>query len=357
VFERYQAWQREVEAQPVAFIGRRLPELLRHARARLATYVGTGTDDLVYVPNATTAVNIIARSLRLAPGAEVLATDHEYGACDRAWRFLCARRGVTYRRVPIEVPVTSAAAVAAQVWAAMAEQTRVLFISHVTSPTALVLPVADLCERARRAGVLTVVDGAHGPGQLDLDLGTLGADFYFGNCHKWLCAPKGAAFLYARPELQGLLEPLIVGWGWEPEKPGPSRFIDEQEFTGTHDYAAYLSVPAAIDFQAEWDWASVRRSCHELLREARRQLLRSPCVSALSPDEPGWYAQMAALELPPADPEALRERLYDAHRVEVPVYAFNGRTLLRVSIQGYNTVEDVESLLAAVRAVLPQGRG
>jgi len=253
------------------------------------------------------------------------------------------------------------------------ENTRVLFVSHITSPTALILPVAELVRRARRAGIWTVIDGAHAPGQIPLDLTALGADFYSGNCHKWLCAPKGSAFLYTRREVQPLLTPLVVSWGWNRDEPDPKglgnpwglcRFITEQEWQGTRDPAAYLAVPAAIRFQAEHDWPRVREKCHELLREARRrieELTRNPVssrnrvsgVNMLCPDLPEWYAQMASLPLPPCDALALQRRLYDEYQVEVPVVDWNGRQFVRVSVQGYNTPDDVQALITALRDLLP----
>ena len=258
VFEAYQQWQLELERQPVEFLGRRFGGLLREAREALAAVVGARADDLVYVPNATTGLNAVARSLRLAPGDEVLTTNHEYGALDRTWRFVCARRGATYVNRPLPLPISSADEVIEQLWAGVTERTRVLFLSHITSPTALILPVQELVRRARAVGIITIVDGAHVPGQIPLNLEALGADFYAGNCHKWLNSPKGSAFLYARKEVQPLVEPLVVSWGWQPESStllsldsnGSSPFVLQHEWQGTRDIAAYLSVPAAIEFEA-----------------------------------------------------------------------------------------------------------
>ncbi|HEY7356456.1 MAG TPA: aminotransferase class V-fold PLP-dependent enzyme, partial [Ktedonobacterales bacterium] len=257
VFEEYQRWQRELAAQPVEFLGRRLDGLLGSARDQLAAYVGTSADNLVFVPNATHGVNIVARSLRLGSGDEVLGTTHEYGAVERTWRFLCGQSGAVYRSQPITLPVTDAETLVEQFWQGVTERTRVIVISHITSPTALIFPIAEMCRRAAAQGILTVIDGAHAPGQIDLHLDTLQADFYTGNCHKWLSAPPGAGFLYARPDRQPLLHPLVVSWGWQARSPGPSPFQDYFGWTGTSDPAAYLSVPAAIAFQARHDWPRV----------------------------------------------------------------------------------------------------
>ncbi|GAB4533813.1 MAG: aminotransferase class V-fold PLP-dependent enzyme [Anaerolineae bacterium] len=354
VFEVYQAWQLELERQPVAFLGRRFARLLQEARQALADYVRADPDDLVYVPNATTGLNIVARSLPLQPGDEVLTTDHEYGALDRTWRFICAKRGARYVRQPVPIPVTSAGQVVEAIWSGVTQRTRVLFVSHITSCTALLLPVAGLVRRARAAGIISVVDGAHAPGQVPLDLTALDADFYVGNCHKWMMAPKGAAFLYARRDKQPLLEPLVVSWGWQSEKPGPSRFIDEQEYQGTRDIAAYLAVPAAIQFMQAHDWPAVRRDCHALVRYARQEISRLTGLSPLSPDEPAWFRQMAAFALPSCDEEVLQRRLYDEFAVEIPIISWNGRSLVRISVQGYNTRADVDALVEALARLLPE---
>jgi isopenicillin-N epimerase len=349
VFEEYQRWQRELERQPVAFLGRRNAGLMAEARAALAEYIGAAADDVVYFPNPTTAANMAARSLGLGPGDEVLATDLEYGAMDRTWRFLAGQAGFTYTRRPVALPVTTAEALVDDFWAGVSERTRVIFISHITSATALKLPIEPILARARAAGLLTIVDGAHAPGQVPLDLEALGADVYIGANHKWLCAPKGSAFLYASPALQPRLMPLVVSWGYESEAPSGSQFVDYHEWAGTRDIAAYLATPAAIRFQAEHDWPAVRARCHALVREARARLNALTGQPALCPENAGWYEQMAAVRLPPGvDCAALKRRLYDAHRIEVPVYRFNGEPLLRVSVQGYNTEADVEAVVGAV---------
>jgi isopenicillin-N epimerase len=356
VFEQYQAWQRELERQPVEFLGRRFGALMAEARAALAAYVNAAAADLVFVPNATTALNILARSLHLAPGDEILTTDQEYGAIDRTWRFVSRQTGARYVQHPVSLPVMTPAAVADQIWAGVTPRTRVLFLSHITSPTALILPVSELCRRARSAGILSIIDGAHSLGQIPLDLPALGADFYTANAHKWLCAPKGSAFLHARPEVQSLVEPLVVSWGYEALQPGPSRFIDEQQWTGTRDIAAYLTVPAALRFVAQHDWDRMRTRCHQRLRRARNAVAALTGLPPLCPDSSEWFVQMASCLLPRCDGSRLQARLYDEFRVEVPVFEWQGRQLLRISIQGYNSDADVDRLLAALPVVLTPGR-
>lgn len=355
VFEAYQRWQRELEREPVDFLSRRFGDLMAEARAALAAYVGAHPDDLVYVPNATTGLNIVARSLPLGPGDEVLTTDHEYGALDRTWRFVCGKRGARYVRQHVPLPLTAPEDFMEAVWEGVTPRTRVLFVSHITSTTAIIFPLEGLLRRAREAGILTVVDGAHAPGQVPLDLEGLGADFYVGNCHKWMMAPKGAAFLYARREVQPLLEPLVVSWGWESEQPGPSLLVDQHQWQGTRDVSAYLAVAAAIQFVAQHRWEEVRRACHERLRWLRGALVDLTGLPPITPDSPAWYGQMASFPLPPCDPGAIREHLRTRHRIEVFAEPWKGQPFLRVSVQGYNTQADLEALCAALAQMGREG--
>jgi isopenicillin-N epimerase len=341
VFERYQAWQRELELQPVEFVGRRYRDLMAEARAALASYVGAGPDDVVYFPNVTVALNVVARSVKLSPGDEVVVTDHEYGALRKTWQFLTERAGA--RVVEVTLPMESRSAIVDALVAALTERTRVVFLSHVTSPTALVLPVAEVTAavKARRPEVLVVVDGAHGPSQVDLDMAALGVDFYGANCHKWLSAPKGAGFLYARPERQAMLDPLVVSWGW------PGDFVSVHQFQGTDDPAAYLSVPAAIRFQQEHDWGSVRAECHEMVAWLRDRLSERAGRPPLAPSA-DWHAQMVTAPLRPGtDLRALKTRLYDEHRIEVPCLDLD-EPCVRVSVQGYVTPSDLDALVKAL---------
>jgi isopenicillin-N epimerase len=217
------------------------------------------------------------------------------------------------------------------------------------------LPIAAICQRAAERGILTVVDGAHAPGQIDLNLDALGADFYTGNCHKWLCAPNGAAFLYARPERQRLLHPLVVSWGWESRDPGPSLFQDYFEWTGTTDPAAYLSVPVAIAFQTEHDWPRIRAACHALAAQARARIGALTGLEQICPDSSDWWGQMCAVPLPISEQaagETLKRRLWEEYEVEVPIVDWQDRFFVRVSVQAYNSPSDVDRLVDALAALL-----
>ena len=328
VFEVYQEWQRRLERQPVKFLGREMRELDCQARQALAAYLHTHAENLAFVPNATHGVNIIARSLRLEPGDEILTSDHEYGACDYTWEFIAHKTGAKLVHQHIPLPAVSPAEIAEQFWQGVTPRTKLIYLSHITSPTALRLPVEAICARARQAGILTLVDGAHAPGQIPLDLEAIGADWYTGNCHKWMLAPKGAGFLYARPEVQPRVEPLVVSWGYHstPETTSGTQYLDYLGWTGTRDPAAYLTVPAAIQFMADHNWDAVRQNCHALLRQALGELCELVDMPPLYPLDSDLYAQMAIAPLPPeTDVAWLKTHLYDEHRIEVPLTEWNGR--------------------------------
>jgi isopenicillin-N epimerase len=231
----------------------------------------------------------------------------------------------------------------------------VIFVSHITSPTAVRFPVEAICARAAEAGILTIVDGAHTLGQIALDMRALGADFYLSNGHKWLCSPKGSAFLYARRERQELIQPLVVSWGWGPEKniSFGSDFLDYLQWLGTDDFSAYLAVPAAIRFQEQHNWTAVRERCHDLLCEAVERIGALTGLLAVYPGA-DYFHQMAVAPLPPIrDLAAMKAQLYETYRVEAPLIDWNGRHFIRVSVQGYNSPADIEALLAALAALLP----
>ncbi len=356
VIEAYQHWQLRLERQPVLFLGRELDSLLKDSRRALGEYLNADADDLVYIPNATHGVNIIAHSLRLRPGDEILTTDHEYGACDYTWDFICSKTRAKYIRQNIPLPVHSEEEIIDQFWLGITSQTKVIYLSHITSPTALRLPVEQICKRAKQAGILTIVDAAHSPGQIPVDLQALGADIIFGNCHKWMLNVKGSAFLYVRRELQHLIDPLIVSWGYNStsETTTGSRFIDLLQWTGTKDPTAALTVPTAIQFMQEHHWDEVRSECHKLLCQAIERICDLTDMSSLYPLDSDFYSQMGIAPLPSSNLSVLKVRLYDEHKIEVPLTQWQDKQFVRISVQGYNSQEDIDALVNALQILLPQ---
>jgi isopenicillin-N epimerase len=351
VFSIYQSWQEELEHQPVEFLGRCFRDLMAESRSALGKYLCTSQDNLVYTTNVTEALNIVARSLHLGPGDEVLGTNHEYGAIERTWRYLSKEFGFHYVPQNIPVPFPSDQEFVEVFWQGVNSNTKVIILSHITSPTAILFPVKEIIKKARDRGIISIIDGAHAPGQIPLNLDEINADFYGGNLHKWLCAPKGAGFLYASPSAQKLIKPFIVSWGYEAEMPGTSRFIDHHEWTGTRDISSYLSVPAAIDFQEKYKWHDVRKKCLELVLQASNK------ITDLFGETPimreSTNLQMCAIPLSAyINPENLKIELYNRYKIEVPVYEWNNINIIRVSIQGYNTISDIDSLIDALKVLV-----
>lgn len=361
VFEDYQRWQLTLERQPVAFLDsrRNLASNLRVMREALATEFGTAPDNIAAVSNATAGLNIIAQSLPLQPGDEILTTDHEYSALEKTWAYVARKTGARIVEVEVPLPLVSAEAFEHAILAAITPRTRVIFLSHITSPTALLFPIEGIVREARARGIFTVIDGAHTPGHIPLDLDALGADFYSGNCHKWLMSPKGSAFVYARPELQAMIDPLVVSHGWtidnkEPGVRGPfgnSPFVDEIEMQGTRDPAAWLAIPAAITFRREHDWWSVAADCRRLAQETAVRFRELTGLEPLS--SPAFCApQMVAMPVPPCDVNVLKQDLLDRYAIEIPVLEWRGHHIVRLSCQGYNTRAQMDVLIGALTELL-----
>ncbi len=355
VFNIYQEWQRELEQRPIEFLGRQAIPLLAKSRQKLAEYLHCRADDLVYFPNPTTAINMVVRNLTLEISDEVLTTDHEYGAMDRTWQYICEKSGANYVQRHIPLPVTTHADFVEHFWQGVTSKTKIIFLSHISSATALVFPVTEICKRAREAGILCIIDGAHAPAQIDLDIEKVGADIYVGACHKWMMSPKGAAFLHARREVQNWLDPLVVSWGYDAETGFGSgnRFIDYHEWQGTRDIAAFLSVPAAIDYQREQDWGHVRSRCRNLLGVAMEKVQTLTKIPLIMPNPKEWLGQMAILPLPKnVDGANLQKRLYDEYQIEIPHTRWGEQSFLRISIQSYNTEEEIDYFVKALGNLL-----
>ena len=356
VFKAYQNWQLQLERQPVLFLGRELPALLYESRTVLGEYLHADANDLVYIPNATHGVNIVAHSLQLKPGDEILTTDHEYGACDYAWDFVCGKTAAKYIHQHIPLPVHSKEEIVEQFWQGVTPCTKIIYMSQITSPTALRLPVKEICQRASQAGILTIIDAAHSLGQIPLDLQDLNADIVFGNAHKWLMNAKGSAFLYVRRNLQAQIEPLIVSWGYRATLgiATGSRFVDYLQWTGTKDPTAYLTIPDAIQFMKDHDWDNVRRHCHLLLHQAIERTCDLTQLPPAYPLDSDFYSQMGIAPLPPSDIVTLKSRLYDEYKIEIPLTEWQDKQFVRISVQGYNSQEDIDALVNALKVLLPQ---
>jgi isopenicillin-N epimerase len=344
VQEHQRTLRTQLEAEPVRFMVRELGPLLDQARARLAAFVGAQEEDLAFVPNATTGVNAVLRSLHLEPGDELVTTNHAYNACANALRFVAERTGAKVVVAQVPFPFEAPEQVVEAVLSAVSLRTRLVLLDLVTSPTALVFPVAALTSTLEAQGVRVLVDAAHAPGMLPLDLDATGASYTAGNLHKWVCAPKGAAFLHVRRDRQPEVRPTVISHGANSPRKDKSRFQLEFEWTGTTDPSPYLCVPTALEVMGALHpdgWPGLMRANREAA-EAAGALL----ADALRPfhgarSTPG--ASMVSVEIP-GPPDGLQDRLFHEHHVEVPVIPFEGRTLVRVSMQVHTSLADVEKL-------------
>ena len=344
VFDAYQQFQRELEYEPVQFIINRGPELLKESKLQLAEYLSCNADDLIYVTNPTYAVNIVARSLELKPGDEVLSTDIEYGACDRTWDFYCEEKGAVYVRQAISLPIISKEAFLSDFWKGFTENTRLIFLSQITSATGLILPVKAICEEAKRRGVPVFIDGAHVPGHIELNLQTLDPDYYTGACHKWMMTPKGSSFLYVKPEHQEQLDPLVVSWGYKADFPSDSQFQDYHQFIGTRDFSAYLTIPAAIEFMKANNWKRVAAESRTLVQKWLPKLCDLVGSEPLAPVTDEFIGQMGSIPVRCENPGELKHILYSEYTLEIPVMVQNGQAYIRYSINGFNSEEDLLKL-------------
>lgn len=351
VFERYQEYQLELEQEPVQFITVKGPAYLQRSREALGTFLNCAHDDLVYVTNPSYAVNIVAKSLAFQPGDEILTTNIEYGACDKAWEYYCARSGAVYKKQPIRFPVADKEDFIRQFFAGVTPKTKLVFISHLTSSTGLRLPVEEICSLAKEKGLITFVDGAHGPGQVPVNLSELKADMYTGACHKWMLTPKGSSFLYVKKELQHLLDPLIVSWGYNALFPSESRFLDYHQMQGTRDFSAFLTIPDALKFMADHNWESVAAECRTLVQENAPALCELLGSKPLAPVNNDFIAQLYSAEIKTKEPEKLKAHLYDEYKIEIPVMRQGNLVYLRYSINAFNRQADLDTLFDALRSI------
>ncbi len=355
VFEEYQKYQLELETEPVQFIAVNGIEYLKRSREALAQYINCNADDVVYVVNPSYAVNIIAKNLKLNAGDEILSTNLEYGALDRTWNYYCRKAGAKYVRQPIELPLVSKEKFIEDFFKGLTPKTKAIFISQITSATALIFPVKEICEIAKAKGLLTIVDGAHVPGHIALNLAEMKADVYTGACHKWMCAPKGCSFLYVKKEFQDLFDPLVVSWGYESAAPSNSRFLDYHQMQGTRDYSAFLTVPRVIQFLKENNWPKVAADCRELAHKNYMRFCNLLGSKPLSPITDEFLGQICSVPIKTSNPEKLQRVLFEKYKIEIPVMRQDDRVFIRYSIQVFNSQQDLDNLYNALSEIKAQG--
>jgi isopenicillin-N epimerase len=317
----------------------------------MAAYVGAQPENLAFVTNSTFGVNVAAHAVAevLQAGDEILSNDHEYGACNRAWRAHAVSKGAVYVQVHIPIPVPTQEELVNIIWSGVTERTKVLFLSHITSPTAVRLPVEELCSRARERGIITIIDGSHVPGHIPLNLSTLGCDIYTANCHKWMCTPKGSAFLWVADAWLNRMKPLVVSWGSDIPTVKDSFFIDENEFLGTRDHSPFLTIPYALGWMERNAWPDLQQRCRDLTMLGVQKLCSLEGVEPISDGGQDALLQLGTVILPySTDTDAMKVWLYDERNIEVVVHRWLDVPILRFSVHAHTTEEDLDALASAV---------
>ncbi len=362
VFERVTQLRRRLAEEPMDFLLREMGGHLWHARESLGSFLHTDPRRLIFTANVTTSINMIASSLPLPAPGEILLTDHEYGAMHWCWERAAQRQGLALRTFPLPILAREPQAIIDAACKAMTARTRLFFFSHVLSPTGLVLPAKELCAEARRRGILSVVDGAHAPAMVPLDLDAIAADFYGANCHKWMLAPTGAGFLHIGRGNEDRLQPLQVSWGYRPDRAklddrdevGSTPRIRFHEFEGTRDICPWLAMPAAIEFQQALGYDTIRAHNERLVRHVHARFAGIRVLSLATPTHPELHGFLTAYRLPAnADGPTWRQAIWERFRIEVPIVERPEGLLIRISTHFYNTVEEIDRLAAAVESLLP----
>lgn len=345
-------WLARLDEQPMDLFLREYEESWFKARASLAAFVGADSDGLILVPNATAGMNLVADSVKLSDGDEILLNNHEYGAVMRIWDRKAKESGAEVRTVPLSTPLNDPAELVEFFKKSFSPKTRILVLSHITSPTAITLPIKEIAAVAKAQGILVCVDGPHAVAQLPLDLQTLGADFYTASCHKWLCAPLGSGFLYVAEPYRKQIRPAYLSWG-RLRPNSPKEWYEEFVWLGTADYAAYLAIPTAIEFMESVGLERFRTQTHQMARYVRRRLEALDGGEPLVSDSPQWYGNMAHVPIPfSGDAAALQRKLWDKYQIEVPIWNFGERVFARVSCHLYTTREQVDYFLDSLKSEL-----
>ena len=344
IMDEYFNLQLELEREPIDFLANNITRHLKKSRVALSKYIDCPSEDVVFFPNPSTAINMVAKSFPLSNNDEVLTTTHEYGALVKMWRFICNKRSANYIEYRPYLPLDSKLNFLEMFFNKITDKTKIIFISHITSSTGLKFPIKEICDEARKRGIISIIDGAHAPAHIDLSIRDIKPDIYVGACHKWMMSPKGASFLYASKKMQKLLKPLVISWGWDSEIVSDSHFIDHHEWQGTNDISQYLIIPYVIDFLNKNKWKEVSSNCKKLNLESRLRLLdlfdKKPfCANSLD-----WLGQMSSIQIPDCNIKDLYKYL-KSKKIEVPIIEWENMKILRISIQGYNNEGDISRLI------------
>ena len=348
IMDEYFNLQLKLENQPIDFLDNDIKSALEKARKALSGYVDCNSEDLVFFPNPSTALNMVIKSLEINNGDEILTTTHEYGALIKTWQFICNKKSAKYIEFNPDLPLDSEDTFLSQFFDKITDRTKVIFISHITSPTAVKFPIKAICKEARKRGIISIIDGAHAPAHIYFSIKNINPDIYVGACHKWMLSPKGSSFLYARKNIQKQLIPLVISWGWDNNPPIETPFLDYNQWQGTNDISQYLVIPFVIDFLKKNKWEKVSENCKRINLDSRTKLLNLFNEVPICNSSQDWLGQMSSIFLPDCDTIDLYNFL-KSKNIEIPVLEWNGYKVLRVSIQAYNTYDDIEILIKQLK--------
>ncbi len=352
IFDEYQRLQLELEYEPVQFLAITGPERLHKSRESLSRYLGCEADELVFTTNPSYAINTIAKNFYLNPSDEVLTTNLEYGAMDYTWEYYTQKAGAKYVRQNISLPLTTKDKFIEEFFNGLTTKTKVIFLSQITSSTALIFPVSEICKLAREKGIFCIVDGAHVPGHISLNIKDLDCDVYTGACHKWMMAPKGCSFLYVKKEHQDKFDPLLISWGFKAFFPSSSKFIDYHQMQGTRDFSAFLTIPKCIEYMNEFDWKNVSTECRKLSQLNYFTFCDAVKSSPLCPINDEFLGQMCSVRLKTLEPEKFQLNLFEKHKIEIPVMRHGKDVYIRYSINAFNRQKDLDHLFYALNEMV-----
>ena len=344
IMDRYFNIQLELEKQPIDFLDNNIKDSLKNARITLSDYIDCNNEDLVFFPNPSTALNMVIKSLEINKNDEILTTTHEYGALVKTWKFICNKKSAKYIEFNPSLPINSKEEFLVNFFNKITDKTKIIFISHITSPTALIFPVKEICKEARKRGIISIVDGAHAPAHINFSIRSIDPDIYVGACHKWMLSPKGSSFLYARKSIQNNLKPLVISWGWESNPIYETPFLDNNQWQGTNDISQYLIITDVINFLKENKWREVSDQCKKINIQSRAKLLSLFNEKLICINHEEWIGQMSSIILPDCDTSDLYQFL-KSKNIEVPIILWNGYCILRISIQAYNSINEIDILI------------
>ena len=344
ILEKQIEFIREMEKDPVHFIVEKGPLLLEKSKIALGDFLHCNPEDLVFITNPTYGMNLIIKNLNLPPQSEVLTTNLEYGAMDYTWEYYAEIHHFKYVKSEISLPIKDKSSFLADFWKLYSEKTKAIFISHITSVTGLILPIEEIIHEARKRNLLIIIDGAHAPGQIPLNLTQLDPDFYVGACHKWMMNPKGSSFIYVKKSFQEQLDPLVISWGFAPENREKKHFQDYHQFNGTRDYTAFLTIPESIDFRKRYEWENLTQQAHHVGMNFLTQITQALNTKPLAPLDRDFYGQLFSFECPMRDPIELKNILYKEFRIQIPVMIQHEKLYIRYSMQPFNDLRDLERL-------------